>query len=107
MKNGIAMISNFSMPVNSLSATEAIGTSVSANRKLKTVRPSAMEMGMPVSISTSSKTKIISALIGGPLLHPQPDLQHAHDHAPAMHRHAGTETPPAKNGNTSNRNRQV
>ena len=26
MKNGIAMISNFSMPVNSFSATDSIGT---------------------------------------------------------------------------------
>ena len=32
MKNGIAMISKFSMPVNSFSATASIGTSVSTNR---------------------------------------------------------------------------
>jgi hypothetical protein len=32
MKNGIAMISNFSMPVKSLSATDWIGTSVIVNR---------------------------------------------------------------------------
>ena len=32
MKNGIAMISNFSMPVNSFSATDSIGTVVIVNR---------------------------------------------------------------------------
>jgi len=32
MKNGIAMISNRSMPVNSLSATDSIGTVVIVNR---------------------------------------------------------------------------
>ena len=32
MKNGIAMISNFSIPVNSFSATDVIGTLVIANR---------------------------------------------------------------------------
>ena len=59
MKNGIAMISNFSMPVKSFSATESIGTSVSVNRKVSTVRPSAIEIGMPVSISATSSTKIM------------------------------------------------
>ena len=54
MKNGIAMISNFSMPVNSFRATDSIGTLVSVNRKVSTVRPSAIEIGMPVSISDSS-----------------------------------------------------
>ncbi len=58
MKNGIAMISNFSMPVNSLSATASIGTWVSVNRNVKTVSPSAIEIGMPVSISEISSRKI-------------------------------------------------
>ena len=61
MKNGIAMISNFSMPVNSFSATDSIGTLVSVNRNVSTVRPSAIEIGMPVSISDSSRMKIMPA----------------------------------------------
>ena len=63
MKNGIAMISNFSMPVNSLSATDSSGTSVIVNRKVSTVRPSEMEMGIPVSMSTVRMPKMISAFI--------------------------------------------
>jgi hypothetical protein len=63
-EEGIAMISNFSMPVNSLSATDS-GTSVMVNRKVSTVRPSEIEMGMPVSISTSRMPKMIAAFIGG------------------------------------------
>ena len=43
MKNGIAMISNFSMPVNSFSATDSIGTWVNANRKVSTVSPSEID----------------------------------------------------------------
>ena len=64
MKNGIAMISNFSMPVKSLSATDSIGTVVMKNRNDSTVRPSEIEIGMPVSISTISRPKIMAALIG-------------------------------------------
>ena len=64
MKNGIAMISNFSMPVNSFSATDSIGTEVMKNRNVSTVRPSAIEIGMPVSISATSSPKIISVIIG-------------------------------------------
>ncbi len=59
MKNGIAMISKFSMPVNSFSATASIGTFVIVNRKVSTVRPSAIEIGMPVSISTISRPKMM------------------------------------------------
>jgi len=66
MKNGIAMISNFSMPVNSLSATDSIGTCVIVKRKVSTVRPSEIEIGMPVSIKASSKPKMMSALIACP-----------------------------------------
>ena len=58
MKNGIAMISNFSMPVNSFSATDSSGICVMLNRKPSTVRPSAMGIGMPVSMSTMSRAKI-------------------------------------------------
>ena len=64
MKNGIAMISNFSMPVKSLSATDSIGTVVMKNRNDSTVRPSEIEIGMPVSISTIRRPKIMAALIG-------------------------------------------
>jgi hypothetical protein len=66
MKNGIAMISNFSMPVNSLSATDSTGTCVMVNRKVRTVRPSEMEIGMPVSIRTSSREKMMMPLMVGP-----------------------------------------
>ena len=59
MKNGIAMISNFSMPVNSLSATASIGTSVMVKMKISTVRPSAIEIGMPVVIIEMSRTKMM------------------------------------------------
>src|SRR5450830_1309656 len=68
MKNGIAMISNFSMPVKSLSATDSSGTWVKPNRKVRTVRPSEIEIGMPVSMSTSNRTKIMAAFISNPLL---------------------------------------
>ena len=58
MKNGIAMISNFSIPVNSLSATDSIGTWVRTNRNERTVRPREIEIGMPVSISTTNSVKM-------------------------------------------------
>src|SRR6187551_3680147 len=64
MKNGIAMISKLSIPVNSLSATASIGTVVMTNRKVSTVRPSAIEIGMPVSISAISSPKISVLFIG-------------------------------------------
>ncbi len=67
MKNGIAMISNFSMPVNSFSATDSIGTVVIVNRYVSTVRPSEIEIGMPVSIRPNSSAKMIHGLaIGTP-----------------------------------------
>jgi len=65
MKNGIAMISNRSMPVNSFSATDSIGTVVIAKRYVSTVRPSEIEIGMPVSISPISSEKMIHALLIG------------------------------------------
>src|SRR5690242_10591692 len=61
MKNGIAMISNFSMPVKSFSATDWIGTLVMKNRYVSTVRPSEIEIGIPVSISPNSSAKMIQA----------------------------------------------
>ena len=63
MKNGIAMISNFSMPVNSFSATLSIGTCVIVNRKVSTVSPSEMEIGMPVSIKAISSPKMMAAVM--------------------------------------------
>src|SRR6266567_338385 len=62
MKNGIAMISNFSMPVKSFNATDWIGTEVIANRYVSTVSPSEIEIGMPVSIRPNSSAKMIQAL---------------------------------------------
>ena len=61
MKNGIAMISKLSSPVNSLSATDSVRTSVSVNMKVSTVRPSEIDTGMPVSISASSRTNMMTA----------------------------------------------
>ena len=61
MKNGIAMISNRSMPVNSLSATDSIGTVVIVNRYVSTVRPSEIEIGIPVSMRPKSSAKMIQA----------------------------------------------
>ena len=63
MKNGIAMISNFSMPVNSFNATDSSGTWVMKNRKVSTVRPSEIEMGMPVSIRPNNSAKMMAAFI--------------------------------------------
>ena len=60
MKNGIAMISKLSSPVNSLSATDSMRTSVSVNMKVSTVRPSEIETGMPVSISAISRTNMMT-----------------------------------------------
>ena len=67
MKNGMAMISNFSMPENSLIATASVGTVVMVNKKVRTVRPSDMETGMPVSISRISSAKMRKAFMP---LHP-------------------------------------
>ena len=57
MKNGIAMISKLSMPVNSFSATDSVGTLVMVKMKVSTVMPSAIEIGMPVSISAISSAE--------------------------------------------------
>ncbi len=65
MKNGIAMISNFSMPVKSFSATDSIGTVVIVKRYVSTVRPSEIEIGIPVSIRPNSSEKMIHALLTG------------------------------------------
>ena len=66
MKNGIAMIPKLSRPLNSLRPTLSIGTCVIVNRKVSTVRPSEIEIGMPVSIKANRMTKISSALIASP-----------------------------------------
>ena len=62
MKNGIAMISKRSIPVKSFSATDVIGTVVIVNRNVSTVRPSAIETGMPVSIRPNRSRKMISGV---------------------------------------------
>jgi len=62
MKNGIAMTSKRSMPVNSFSATDVIGTVVIVNRNVSTVRPSEIDTGMPVSINPNSSRKMISGV---------------------------------------------
>src|ERR1700726_1795445 len=58
MKNGIAMIPKLSRPENNFSPTLSIGTSVIVNRKVRTVRPSEIEIGIPVSIRANSSPKI-------------------------------------------------
>ena len=50
--------------MNSFSATDSVGTLVMVKMKVSTVMPSAIEIGMPVSISAISRVKMISALIG-------------------------------------------
>ena len=55
------MISKFSMPVNSFIDTASIGTAVSVNRNVITVSPSAIDIGMPVSISAISNAKMMAA----------------------------------------------
>src|SRR6478752_8131393 len=108
MKNGIAMISKLSMPVNSLSATASIGTVVITNRKLNTVSPSAIDTGMPVSISASNRLKMMALFIG-PCPSPRTDfrqhLRHVRDHGVAALRYARTPRQPAKSGNTLDRSR--
>jgi hypothetical protein len=59
MKNGIAMISNFSIPVNNFNATASRGVCVKPKMNVNTVRPKAMEMGIPVSMRAISSPKII------------------------------------------------
>ena len=66
MKNGIAMISKLSMPVNSFRATASTGTWVSVNRNVSTLRPSAIDTGMPVTISANSRAKISVPRAAGP-----------------------------------------
>ena len=54
MKNGIAMISKLSMPVNSLSATASIGTVVITNKKLSTVLEAAVTKKYPeINLNTN------------------------------------------------------
>src|SRR4029450_2934930 len=59
MKNGIAMISNFSIPVKSFSATDWIGTEVIVNRYVSTVRPSEIEIGIPVRLRPNRHAQMI------------------------------------------------
>ena len=66
MKNGMAMISNFSMPVNNFSATDSSGTSVKPNKNDNTVRPRAIDTGMPVTIRAVRIRKIRAAFIYWP-----------------------------------------
>ena len=109
IKNGIAMISNFSIPVKSLRATASTGTSVIVKRKLNTVRPKAIEMGIPVNMSTISKAKINNALMSAPLYSQQflaLSLQHACDHALVIHHCAENDKQLVKNENTSTLNLQ-
>ena len=63
MKNGTHMISKLSMPVKSFRATASSGTEVSVKRNVRTVRPSAIDTGMPVRSSAASSAKMMSALI--------------------------------------------
>src|SRR6185369_15109213 len=50
------------IPVKSLSATASVGTLVSRYRNISTVRPSAIDTGIPVSISASNKANTIPTL---------------------------------------------
>ena len=105
MKNGIAMISKLSMPVKSLSATASIGTLVITNRKESTVRPSAIEIGMPVSISAISSPKMRTLFIGRLRPRPRRHLRHGPDHGAAARPSKRRPRRPAGNGSTSDRSR--
>ena len=52
------MISKLSIPLNNFNATASIGTCVIVYMKVSTVSPSAIETGMPVSISAISRPKM-------------------------------------------------
>ena len=60
------MISNFSMPENNFRATDSSGTWVMVKRKVRTVRPREMEIGMPVSIKAKRTLKITRELMAYP-----------------------------------------
>ena len=55
----MAMTSKRSMPVKSFSATAVTGTLVIVNMYVSTVRPSEIEIGMPVSIRPNSSRKMM------------------------------------------------
>src|SRR4051812_13490111 len=102
MKNGIAMISNFSIPVNSFSATDSTGTWVMVKRKVSTVKPSAIEIGMPVRIRATSKRKIIREFMSSLLaVVDPPGLRHGPGHAWATLLFSGRPRPLAGSGKTS------
>jgi len=57
------MIWKFSMPVKSFSATLSMLTCVMVKMKVRTVRPSEIEIGMPVSMSAKRRAKMKTAFI--------------------------------------------
>src|SRR5579885_1859443 len=61
MKNGIAMISKLSSPVNSFIDTDSIGTLVRMKVKVSTVSTRAIDTGMPVTMKEMSRKKSVSA----------------------------------------------
>src|ERR1700687_6345361 len=67
IKNGIAMIPKLSSPVKSFRPTLSIGTVVMVKRNVNQVRPSEIEIGMPVSIRPKSNPKMRAALTGARL----------------------------------------
>jgi hypothetical protein len=48
------------MPVNNFNATASTGTCVMVKMNVSTVRPSEMEIGIPVSINAMSKPKMMA-----------------------------------------------
>ena len=67
MKNGIAMIANWSSPVNSRCEMISTGIVENAYKKASTDMPSAIEIGMPVSSRATSSTKMMSEFMPPPL----------------------------------------
>ena len=102
MKNGIAMISKLSIPLNNFSATASIGTCVIVYMKVSTVSPSAIETGMPVSISAISRPKMKAELIrrAPSRRRPYRRPRRGRDHDAATRRSARTPRPPAGSGST-------
>ena len=102
MKNGIAMISKLSIPLNNFSATASIGTCVIVYMKVSTVSPSAIETGMPVSISAISRPKMKAVLIRRVPWRPRPYRRprRGRDRDAATRRSRNKPRRPARSGST-------
>jgi hypothetical protein len=103
MKNGIAMIWKFSMPVKSFNATLSMLTWVMVKMKVSTVSPSEIEIGMPVSMRAKRRAKMKMAFIWdrpSPRPPPPRSLPHGCGCATAIRLSKRSARPPAGSGST-------